>query len=354
MRSREIFIIVFLSLIALADSTRACTAFVLKDDSTIVLAKNLDWFMGDGFIIINKRGITKTAFSIEDSPALRWKSLYGSVTFNQLGKGFPLGGMNEKGLVIEELNYSLSRYPRTSDRCLNEMQWIQYHLDNFQSVQEVLENLQEITISPLLFKLHYFLCDRSGEVAIVEFIKGKIKSYSGEEIVVPVLANNSYENSLKYLRHHFGFGGDRIVSDGPESPERFVRAATGIGEYEAEPDRYVVNGAFKILDSVRQDDTRWSIVYDISGGEISFKTMNMPRIRLVGLNSCSFEDKEMIYYLAENDSTNSESRFERYSPEKDIQLLKGVLEKLNKAGEISETLAEEILKRHPSITGAER
>ena len=125
---RVIFIVVFV-LIASSYPLKACTAFVLKQDDTIILAKNLDWLIGDGFIFINDRGVSKSAFLVNGAHATKWKSCYGSITFNQLGKDFPIGGMNEKGLVIESLNYTLSNYPPAAGTNVDEFQWIQYHLD---------------------------------------------------------------------------------------------------------------------------------------------------------------------------------------------------------------------------------
>jgi hypothetical protein len=71
--------------------------------STILLAKNLDWPISDGYILVNKPGVKKNAFT-NQHPRISWISKYGSITLNQFGKEFPLGGMNEAGLAIEELN----------------------------------------------------------------------------------------------------------------------------------------------------------------------------------------------------------------------------------------------------------
>ena len=50
---------------------------------------------------------------IERQPA-RWTSKFGSVTFNQYGKDNPMGGVNERGLVIEvmELQWRQEGLPR--------------------------------------------------------------------------------------------------------------------------------------------------------------------------------------------------------------------------------------------------
>ena len=80
----------------------ACTTFCIDDGEKLVFGRNYDWGIGVGLVMVNKRGLSKTAllFSPTEVPA-RWVSKYGSVTFNQYGREFPTGGINEKGLVPE-------------------------------------------------------------------------------------------------------------------------------------------------------------------------------------------------------------------------------------------------------------
>ena len=49
--------------------------------------------------------------SIENGGTISWTSKFGNVTFNQYGKEFPTGGMNENGLVIELMWLNEARYP---------------------------------------------------------------------------------------------------------------------------------------------------------------------------------------------------------------------------------------------------
>ena len=92
----------------------SCTAFMLRADSKVVTGKNLDWPVGLGSVLLNPVGLSKTAWvSPPDKPAA-WVSRYSSVTFNQFGQEFPLGGMNDAGLVVEELSYWPARYPARS------------------------------------------------------------------------------------------------------------------------------------------------------------------------------------------------------------------------------------------------
>lgn len=113
----------FLFLRLLAEhKTLVCTAFCLNNGNQIVLAKNLDWSVDLGYIFINKSGEQKTSFN-GDCRKINRVSSFGSITFNQFGKEFPLGGMNDQGLVIEELNMSpVKIIPDSSKSCLNEFQ----------------------------------------------------------------------------------------------------------------------------------------------------------------------------------------------------------------------------------------
>jgi penicillin V acylase-like amidase (Ntn superfamily) len=40
----------------------ACTAFVLHGGGRIYYGRNLDWFSEDGLVLINPRGVRKSAF----------------------------------------------------------------------------------------------------------------------------------------------------------------------------------------------------------------------------------------------------------------------------------------------------
>src|SRR5690349_18507396 len=85
------------------NSSLACTTFCLRSTGRVFFGRNYDWNIGDGLIFVNKRGLAKTASGSESPNPARWISRYGSVTFNQYGRENPTGGMNEPGLVVEEL-----------------------------------------------------------------------------------------------------------------------------------------------------------------------------------------------------------------------------------------------------------
>ncbi len=253
----------------------ACSAFCLQSDHHAVLAKNLDWPVDDGLILMNCPGITKSAFGTS-AKRLTWVSRYYSITFNQFGKEFPLGGMNEAGLVVEELN--MPAYDAVVDSCrygLNEFQLVQYLLDNCATLEEVSGYLEKILVTPALVSLHYLVMERSGGSLILEPDQNGITVIS-TDLTPPVLSNNPYMESLKYLSKFRGFGGDLPVVHREGSNERFVSMA---GMLNRSFDGNPVSTAFAMLDTVSQMDTRWSIVYDVSNLTVSLKFHNCRHVR---------------------------------------------------------------------------
>jgi len=237
----------------------ACTSFVLNSESPY-LAKNLDWEIDRGYLFYNLDGIEKN--SISDT-SLAWISKYKSITNNQFGKEFPLGGMNEAGLVIEELSlFGQSYQCDTSKMLLNEFQWVQYQLDMSKTVEEVIQSLENITITHDIMNLHYIIADKTGDIAVVECLENGVVVHWGEMLPYPVLSNNPYVEAMRYLGFFKGYGGEMEVQHRQGSQERFVSCVHLLN------DKYVatdpVSYAFDLLDTVRQRDTQWQFVYDIA------------------------------------------------------------------------------------------
>lgn len=312
-----------------------CTSFCLCGDGRAIVGKNLDWSIEEGVLCLNPRGLHKKAFVDSTERALEWVSTYASVSFNQLGREFPLGGMNEAGLVVEELAYWPSRFPPPDERpVVNELQWIQYQLDAHASVAEVIERGPDVSPRPLLFGLHYFVADASGDAAVIEFLNGKRIVHHGSGLPIPVLTNDTYKNSVRYLSNFTGFGGTLSVSDGHESPERFVRAATMLREFErGRSSTDPVPHAFAILASTAQEDTQWSIVYDAGERTVRFRTASVPAERIVRLAALDPECDGPILALDLSDPRDGDigEYLAPWSPEDQERLVSGVLARL--AGE---------------------
>jgi penicillin V acylase-like amidase (Ntn superfamily) len=197
-------------------------------------------------------------------------------------------------------------------------------------VEEVLKNLADLRISKYLFGLHYFLCDRTGNTAVIEFIDGKTLIYTGEELEVPVLSNNSYENSVKYLGLFEGFGGNQPIIKRDGSQERFVRAAHHVTNHHQDASLSGREYAFQILDDVRQEDTRWQIVYQPMTSAISFyntgkKAMIKLRMEDFGFTKSLFVNIDSISSV--DWETNIPLNFKPLSYKSNSELIRIVFDK---------------------------
>ncbi len=132
-----------------------CTLFQLVDQDNFVIGKNYDVPTGTGLLFTNHRHLQKTALILPPDTPVQWISQFGSITFSQVGKEFPVGGMNEMGLVVEQSTLWGTVYPDPDDRpAIRELQWIQFMLDTCDSVQAVLQAAQTIRIAQADAPLH--------------------------------------------------------------------------------------------------------------------------------------------------------------------------------------------------------
>ena len=266
-----------------------CSTFYIEDSERPVFGKNYDWSVDVGLVIVNKRGVRKVALA--NQAPVTWTSSYGSVTFNQYGRELPSGGINEAGLVIELLWLEETEYPSADQRpAIGNVQWIQYQLDRSATVDEVIASDSKIRIQggPGA-KIHYLLADRLGNRAAVEFIEGKMVYHKNETMPVSALTNSTYEESVKYLKKHTGFGGQRQPVQSKSSLDRFVSTANKVESIRAEGAGSTVDYAFEILAGVAQGAfTKWSIVYDMRNAIIYFRTLANGKQRFVDLNALDF------------------------------------------------------------------
>jgi len=151
----------------------ACSAFVLKGDTYTVLGFNENGPYLPGMVVVNKRGVRKYNLSLSrlvdgqtSKLELTWTSKYGSVTTTVMGLDLPCYGMNERGLFVVELALKNS-YSKPDPARPNMFwgQWIKYQLDNYATVQEVVEHVKSGPVIdwwpefPKFYGSHFFVSD---------------------------------------------------------------------------------------------------------------------------------------------------------------------------------------------------
>ncbi|HPJ46259.1 MAG TPA: linear amide C-N hydrolase [Tenuifilaceae bacterium] len=306
--------------------SNACTTFCLKNGESVILAKNLDWEIDLGFVMVNPSGIQKESFS-DEGKSIIWTSKYPSVTFNQFGKEFPLGGMNFCGLAMEELNSeSVIFINDSSKNQLNEFQLVQYILDNCSNVNEAIQLLKILQQKVAIQTLHYMIADSSGVSAVIEFDGTKFNPIICDGHNYSVLSNNMYHQSLRYLNNFEGFGGKLPIVNRSGSNERFVFTVKMLSNFS---NQNPVDYSFRVLDSVKQYDTRWSIVYDTKMLKIYFRFHSCEKVKEFDLSLLNIHSlKQTIGCDITRCSCIEAKHFSEISANDNSSLIKNVSDKI--------------------------
>jgi len=281
----NIFLIILL-LWSITNHLFACSSLVLKKDGLFLVGKNFDWTFDGGYLIKNIRNTHKIAYYTHSAQPMAWTSKYGSVTFNQNGKEMPYGGINEKGLVVEMLWLDETKYNLSEKNpYLNELEWIQYQLDNFASIEEVKSNLGKCKIYPIKGKIHYIIADKSGHSIIIEYIAGKALVYDKDPNTCQTITNKTVKHSEQYIHQIKGI------------PKRNTSETYRYHLLEKQISKISKNSVlsektvFKMLDKVKivkgNFKTLWTIVYNISDMSLSYYThsnKNVKKLKLEDLN----------------------------------------------------------------------
>ncbi len=284
--------------------THSCSTVIYYQGDTTFIGHNLDEnYKTYGLIFINKKGISKRDISIDDftiwgmgKPKLEWISKYGSITFNTLGKEFADGGINEAGLCVNEMSLDNTEFCNSNDKIrLYPWLWIQYVLDNFESVEQVLANLSKVVMYGDA-RWHFMIVDRNGNNAIIEFLKGEPIIYKNSQIPVKALCNFEYEKELSRLKDYSGFGGNKDIDFNTNcaNDPRFLWAASMLNR---KVNKAASEYTFDILKQLDCGGNQWSIVYDNKNMRVFFNSRDCRDIRFVDFTDFDFSKEKQILVL---------------------------------------------------------
>jgi penicillin V acylase-like amidase (Ntn superfamily) len=316
-----------------------CSTILLRKGKVLIVGHNLDeGGHVPGVVVINKRGVFKQGKSWYEilsgeqtsNPSLKWTSKYGSVTFNPFCRDFPDGGMNEAGLFIEEMTLQGTRFPEDESKPLVfMMQWMQYVLDNYETVDQVLQSAHDFVIDGWAW--HFFTADQKGNAAVIEFLDGQVKVFKENRLPVTALCNSKYEEEIRRLRTYKGFGGDKALDLDNKKMPRFVDAAQMLKHYDPSK-RSPVEYGFDILTQLERGVTRWSFVCDLKNLKAYFRTSRSPKIKELDLKSFDLSCQTPVKMLDIHSSLagNVEGNFRDYSLDYNRESVKKALKELGK------------------------
>lgn len=212
----------------------ACSRVVYKSDSgTVLVGRTLDWRTPiPTNIYVYPAGIQKE--SMPDGDRLTWTSQYGSVLAVSYDGGVT-EGMNDRGLVMNGLFCKGTVYPTPEtlpDKPVMSMAvLISYFLDNFATVQEVVDwfDTNEFSFASKTFDggtaslLHWGITDATGNTAILEYQGGKLNIYTSPDYVV--LTNDPPYTQMQAINDYWlKVDGVNMLPGTVRSSDRYVRA----------------------------------------------------------------------------------------------------------------------------------
>jgi penicillin V acylase-like amidase (Ntn superfamily) len=321
---------------------------MLSRDDCLVVGHNLDQeFYTPGMVHVNLRSESKRSVSCFDldltdveTPIIEWTSKYGSVTFNILGRNLPDGGINEAGLTVSEMGLaeSVFSFDDSLPAMLSHL-WIQYQLDNYATVEEVLEHLRDINIEPsstfsppASANYHLFVTDIQGNVAIIEFLDGGPRVYANDSVPVPALCNLTYQQELERLENYQGITGwirRRLDSN---KDIRFVKAAEYLEEFNTSTGMSPVDHCFDVLKHLQFETTKqWSVVYDVKHRRVHFRTARGENVRYFDLDALDFSADASPVVIEDIDidlAGDVSGKFVAFSPDADRAVIDRFLRSL--------------------------
>lgn len=278
----------------------ACSTIKLQHGSELLYGHNLNNNGSDvpGLVFINKRGVFKTGRSWSElinkdqsNPSTAaWISRYGSVSFNTFGKDLPDGGMNEAGIYIWEMGLSNSEviYPKDAGLPrLNQMHWMQYILDTAATLDEALACAKTFEIDG--WGWHFFLGDKDGNCAVIDFVDGRVVVHRGEDMPVPGLFNALYAREISQSRYFKGFGGQHEPTLTDKEVPRYVKTGVMLKAYNGQ--EKALDYTYKILGNLFVSEVAdWSVVFDVVHRTVHFKTSANRTIKRFAMDSFDFSN----------------------------------------------------------------
>jgi penicillin V acylase-like amidase (Ntn superfamily) len=241
----------------------SCSLFAaLGESGDMVYGRNFDWDFSpalllytdppDGYASTSMVDLTflginsTTAMGLIDLPLVKRNALL-------TAPSMPFDGMNEYGLTISMAavpdEYMDDTGQDPSRPSIGSIGIIRQILDHAKNVDDAVAIFDQYNIN---FSggppIHYLLADPSGNAVLIEF-------YQGEMIVLP--------NEAPW---HLATNHMQCIAEGDGGCQRYHKISERLTEQNGQLDS---PAAMQLLSEVRQDMTQWSVVYNMTNGDIN-------------------------------------------------------------------------------------
>lgn len=234
-----------IGLLATQDAVACSRVLWQSPDGQVLVGRTQDWTEKAGHAFrIFPRGIERVG-AVSENPKT-WTSKYGSLVLTAYDAATHEGvnemGLSGHGLYLAEDAAFGDRDP--SMQAISVMEWLQYYLDNFATVEEAVKATETIDfqVRPLILPngfptlIHLSLSDKSGDSAVIEYRDGKPRIFHDRRYTV-MTNEPSYDVQIENLKKYKTFGGDQPLPGDRTPTDRFVRAAYYVAGLQKPADR---------------------------------------------------------------------------------------------------------------------
>ena len=108
----------------------------------------------------------------------------------------------------------------------------------------------------------------------------------------------------------------------PVSKNRFIKGAYMIKNLQENSEKPIADYAFEMLDFLKQRNTQWSLVFDVTRLQIHYKTVRNQNIQKITFSTFDFQcNAENLMLNIDKNCSNMIYPFEKYTTEKNRALL---------------------------------
>ena len=320
--TKVLLILTFLGILSLNKKADACSRVVYQGPNGMTLtARSMDW-TGDipANLWIFPRGLERNGEV--GSNSISWKSKYGSVVTSTWDLA-TCDGMNEKGLVANLLWLAEAVYPafekNGAQKGLSVSLWMQYALDNFATVSEVVDafNRNDFVVvsanipgKDLFATVHLSVSDASGDNAIFEYINGKLVIHHDRKYTT--MTNSPvFDEQIAIGTYWKGIPGTIMLPGTNRAADRFVRASYYIGAIpKTDSTRIATASIFSVIRNVSVPwgissetepniaSTKWRTVSDQKNLIYYFDNVLNPNVTWVEFSKIDFSEKARVRKLS--------------------------------------------------------
>jgi antitoxin component YwqK of YwqJK toxin-antitoxin module len=234
----------------------ACSSIAaLNPQGHAIFGHNIDWnklsllllFTSPpgGYASVSVVWLDQLGYSEESFPPLSYDNCIGLLD----APFWPHDGMNECGVAIGEMTSSGQHFRHPRKITLNGLHVIRLVLDYAKNVDEAIALLQKYNNSSS-GEVHYLVADASGKSAVIEYYRGRLRFTLNPEpwqVATNFTIKNLPPQRILHLCHRY------------ETAYTALKKAGGKISRET---------ALNILKDISLYSTQWSVVYDMTSGDI--------------------------------------------------------------------------------------